>query len=34
MTSYSRHMIQTKRNNKQTMETKGTYFCEESFIGR
>ena len=34
MTSYSHHVTQTKLENRQTMETKGTCFCEESFIDR
>ena len=27
-------MTQTKHENRQSMETKDTYFCEEIFIGR
>ena len=34
MTSYSHHVTQTKHENRQTMETKGICFLEESFIDR
>ena len=34
MTSWSNRMTQTKHENVQIMETKDTYFCEESFIDR
>ena len=32
--SQSHHITQTKHKNKQTMETKDTFFCQESFIDR
>ena len=34
MTSWSHHVMETKHENKQTMETKDRCFCEESFIDR
>ena len=34
ITSYLHHVTQTKPENRQTMETKDMYFCEESFIDR
>ena len=34
MMSKSHHMTHTKHENRQTMETKGTCFCEESLIDR
>ena len=34
MTLYSHHLTQTKHENRQSMETKGTCFLEESFIDR
>ena len=34
MTSHLHHMTQTKHKNRQTMETRDTCFCGESFIDR
>ena len=34
MTSYSDQVTQTKHENRETMETKDTCFCEESSIDR